>query len=232
MALSAQRLPDDLQQAVNQARQKAGEFYQFTEDETPLLIQSQDGTASGKTFSVFYQYLRAVNPAVLPGQGHRNLVFITPLKSQIDLPAQIIELAERKQVRVLPFLSIGDLADLAFIPWGQEHKGEQASNKNRYQRWIKQATGLLKRSLNDGPNAALVAFNRLEEELFTHARLERRLSEEADAGFIDEQQLLQDQLDKSNFNLVRRLQVACVELLNGLNTDIEALMTAAEHDLH
>lgn len=33
MALSAQRLPDDLQQAVNQARQKAGEFYQFTEDE-------------------------------------------------------------------------------------------------------------------------------------------------------------------------------------------------------
>lgn len=231
MALSAQRLPDDLQQAVNQARQKAGEFYQFTEDETPLLIQSQDGTASGKTFSVFYQYLRAVNPAVLPGQGHRNLVFITPLKSQIDLPAEIIGLAERKQVKILPFLSIGDLADLAFIPWGQEQQGEEATNKNRYQRWIKQATGLLKRSLNDGPNAALVAFNRLEEELFTHARLERRLSEEADAGFIDEQQLLQDQLDKSNFNLVRRLQEACVELLNGLNTDIEALMTAAEHDL-
>lgn len=53
MALSAQPLPDDLQQAINQARQKAGEFYQFTEDQTPLLIQSQDGTASGKT-SVFF----------------------------------------------------------------------------------------------------------------------------------------------------------------------------------
>lgn len=33
MALSAQPLPDGLQLAVNQARQKAGEFYQFTEDE-------------------------------------------------------------------------------------------------------------------------------------------------------------------------------------------------------
>lgn len=33
MALSAQSLPDGLQQAVNQARQKAGELYQFTEDE-------------------------------------------------------------------------------------------------------------------------------------------------------------------------------------------------------
>ena len=106
MALSAQPLPDGLQQAVNQARQKAGEFYQFTEDETPLLIQSQDGTASGKTFSVFYQYLRAVNPAVQPGQGHRNLVFITPLKSQIDLPAQIIELAERNQINQAPHKAI------------------------------------------------------------------------------------------------------------------------------
>jgi len=43
--------------------------------------------------------------------------------------------------------------------------------------------------------------------------------------------LLQGQLDKSNFTLVRRLQEACVELLNGLSTDIEALITAAEQDL-
>lgn len=78
-------LPQSVREAITAARKQAGTFYAFTEADTPLLIQSQDGTASGKSYNVFAQYIESVNPAINPGNSHRNLVFITPLKSQIDI---------------------------------------------------------------------------------------------------------------------------------------------------
>lgn len=47
------RLPDAIHQEITKARSNAGKFYAFSESETPLLIQSQDGTSSGKTYNVF-----------------------------------------------------------------------------------------------------------------------------------------------------------------------------------
>lgn len=231
MAMLEQRLPADLQAQVNHARAAAGIFYRFTEDETPLLIQSQDGTASGKTFSVFYQYLSAINPAVSSEQGHRNLVFITPLKSQIDLPLEIIGLAAEKQVSVLSFLSILDLADLSFVPWGKAQEGEAASNKSRYQSWITQANRWLKSNAAAESNTTLLAFGRLDAELQSHASLEQRLQLEVAAGFVNEQEQLQEKLKASNFSLVRRLREACLELLNLLNMDIKVLVGAVQAEL-
>lgn len=53
-------LPQSVREAITAARKQAGTFYAFTEADTQLLIQSQDGTASGKSYNVFAQYIESV----------------------------------------------------------------------------------------------------------------------------------------------------------------------------
>ncbi|WP_102043347.1 hypothetical protein [Oceanospirillum maris] len=209
-----------LKQEIDQARAEAGLFYRFDESEVPLLIQSQDGTASGKTYSVFKQYLDAVNPAVHAGEGHRNLVFITPLKSQIDLPAELLALAAEKQVRVLPFLSI---ADLEFIPWGQEPQGEKSNNTNRYRRWITQGKRLF-----GATSSVYIAFSRLDALLTGQLGIEQQIKAEYAAGALDSQDQLKDKLRDSRLSLVNQLRNTCLELLDAQGEEVDQLVDLVE----
>lgn len=127
-------LPQSVREAITAARKQAGTFYAFTEADTPLLIQSRDGTASGKSYNVFAQYIESVNPAINHGNSHRNLVFITPLKSQIDIPEQLIARARDKKIELLPYLSQGDIADLGFTSWVKSPEGKTPTNRERYRR--------------------------------------------------------------------------------------------------
>ncbi|WP_172743182.1 hypothetical protein [Citrobacter youngae] len=217
------RLPDAIHQEITKARSNAGKFYAFSESETPLLIQSQDGTSSGKTYNVFYQYIQGVNAATSPGNGHRNLVFITPLKSQIDIPSELVELASSKQILILPYLSLRDVADLSFTTWVKQTDRDEKDNQQRYFDWIHTGCNILK------DNTQLI-FERLRSDVQARVTLELRLKAEVRAGATDEQVKIEEELLTSGYKLTGRLQEAAIALLNTLNTDFETLLERAGQD--
>lgn len=210
-------LPQSVREAITAARKQAGTFYAFTEADTPLLIQSQDGTASGKSYNVFAQYIESVNPAINPGNSHRNLVFITPLKSQIDIPEQLIARARDKKIELLPYLSQGDIADLGFTSWVKSPEGKTPTNRERYRRWIKQANELMSGEIQ-------LIFQRLKAEVDARNSLEVRLETEIKVGATFEQKRLEDELRLNSFHLAGRLQEATVAMLNALNQDLAVLL--------
>lgn len=55
--------------------------------------------------------------------------FITPLKSQIDIPSELVELASSKQILILP-ISLRDVADLSFTTWVKQTDGDEKITSN------------------------------------------------------------------------------------------------------
>lgn len=216
-------LPQSVREAITAARKQAGTFYAFTEADTPLLIQSQDGTASGKSYNVFAQYIESVNPAINSGNSHRNLVFITPLKSQIDIPEQLIARARDKKIELLPYLSQGDIADLGFTSWVKSPEGKTPTNRERYRHWIKQANKLMSGEIQ-------LIFQRLKAEVDARNSLEVRLETEIKVGATFEQKRLEDELRLNSFHLAGRLQEATVAMLNALNQNLEVLLDGETTD--
>ncbi|UTY59485.1 hypothetical protein [Massilia sp. erpn] len=116
-------------------RGRAGRYYDALDHPLPALIRSTDGTGFGKSYAVVARYLDSVKQKE-PNVKHRNLLFITPQKTQIDIDRGLLDQARLMGVPCLPMLSRQDIADPQFIDWVTKE-----SNRDKYQRWSKEGRG-------------------------------------------------------------------------------------------
>jgi len=123
-------IPQNEKREINEARQKLGRLYDSYRKINPSITYSNDGTGTGKSYSVMAEYIDKtdLNDAE---DGHRNLIFITPLKAQIDIDLGLIEKARDKGIKILSFLARPDMSGLDFKNWVT-----QEENREVFQRWI------------------------------------------------------------------------------------------------
>lgn len=130
-SVQVREAPQEVINEINAQRALAAHFYVATGHSLPAIIRSTDGTGYGKSYAVFDQFLSNVRRAE-PFLRHRNLLFITPQKAQIDIDRKLLDEATRIGLPFLPILSRDDLTNPDFNDWvGKE------SNRDKYCRWIK-----------------------------------------------------------------------------------------------
>lgn len=129
--------------AINDKRSIASTFYNNNQHKMPAILRSTDGTGYGKSYSVFEEYLKNIREQ--SSVKHRNLIFVTPNKVQIDIHEDHLNLAEKEGVPILPVLAREDLVNLDFIDW---ITGE--NNLSRYKRWFKDgnSTAVIKKEIS------------------------------------------------------------------------------------
>lgn len=125
------RIPDSVKLAINGLRSKVAGLYDSYTKPNPSIVRSNDGTGTGKSYSVLDQFVDNTNPDG-SGRGHRNLVFITPQKAQIKFAPFTISKAEAKGIPFLGFYSREDACNLDFKHWVTEKTTESL-----FADWIK-----------------------------------------------------------------------------------------------
>lgn len=125
-----------LNAAINSHRARLAPFFNGYAKPNPSISFANDGTGFGKSYNVFDQYIEHSAERGAEG-GHRNLFFMTPMKSQIDITAATQAKAKSHGVHILSFFSLADIADLDFAGWVAGADGEKKEkNEKRYYRWI------------------------------------------------------------------------------------------------
>nr|WP_320135558.1 hypothetical protein [uncultured Amphritea sp.] len=129
--LANKLIPEDEKQEINRVRAKLGKHYDSYFKLNPSITYSNDGTGTGKSYSVIAQYIDETDPSKKQ-DGHRNLLFITPLKAQIDIDPELVDKARTKGIHTLSFLARPDMSGLDFKNWISHEK-----NRDVFDRWIK-----------------------------------------------------------------------------------------------
>lgn len=151
--VAMQTAKKELVDAINKNRKQASKIYHVHERDGAEIIFSSDGTGFGKSYGVFESYAdyierfqsKVSNDSVLPESGFTNFLFLSPLKSQIDLERKHIKRIESAGGEFICVLSQADTYDLDFVDWASEH-----TNRQRYQSWCKSAgkSGYIKAELS------------------------------------------------------------------------------------
>ncbi|MBB4867150.1 hypothetical protein HNP46_006061 [Pseudomonas nitritireducens] len=128
------KLSDELSREINSHRARLAPFFNGNAKPNPSVSFANDGTGFGKSYNVFDQFIEHASERNDQG-GHRNLFFMTPMKSQIDISPATKAKAEARGIHFLSFLSIADIADLEFTGWVTGIKNEKL-----YRGWIQKLT--------------------------------------------------------------------------------------------
>lgn len=123
-------IDDAVKAHINSLRANLSGLYNSRAQPNPAIVYSNDGTGTGKSYSVIDQYV-AHTPAKVDGSGHRNLVFITPQKAQIKFDESTVEKARAKGIHFLGFYSQADFSELNFRNWVTQVKTEDL-----FQSWV------------------------------------------------------------------------------------------------
>lgn len=129
--LAAKFAPKEILNEINGHRGNASKLYVAPDHQLPAIIRSTDGTGFGKSYAVFDQFLKNINRSE-PGVGHRNLLFITPHKAQINIEQKLIDEANQAGIPLLGILSRQDLAGLDFQDWVTSE-----TNLEKFSRWYR-----------------------------------------------------------------------------------------------
>jgi hypothetical protein len=117
---------------INTLRGNISYIYDTHSKDNPSITYSSDGTGTGKSYSVIDKFIQQTDVNNIE-HGHRNLLFLTPQKSQIDINPDLIKDAESKGIKILGFLSQDDMSNIEFKNWVT---GEVS--KDIFERWIKE----------------------------------------------------------------------------------------------
>jgi len=101
---------------INTLRCNISYIYDTHSKDNPSITYSSDGTGTGKSYSVIDKFIQQTDVNNIE-QGHRNLLFLTPQKSQIDINPDLIKDAESKGIKILGFLSQDDMSNIEFKNW-------------------------------------------------------------------------------------------------------------------
>ena len=120
---------------INVYRSRLAGLYNSYEQPNPALVLSNDGTGTGKSYSVLDQFVDKTNSDG-SGSGHRNFVFITPQKSQISFDPDTVTRARAKGIKFLGLYSKEDACKLTFKHWV-----DKFTTESLFKGWIKGLTG-------------------------------------------------------------------------------------------
>ncbi len=201
--LESKLIPEDEKKEINGARAKLGKLYDSYFKLNPSITYSNDGTGTGKSYSVIAQYIDETDPSC-EQDGHRNLLFITPLKAQIDIDPELIENARTKGIHILSFLARPDMSGLGFKNW-------ITNEENRYvfERWINFFSA-------DGPGAAKVKklISSLKYQVNNAQYLTDRIEKLESYGVIEDLKEARESFQKNSNIMVKTLSDIAKEILN------------------
>lgn len=157
--IKERKIPDTLKKEINSERAKISEIYNPYKSNQSRIIFSNDGTGFGKSYGVFDQFITNAGKT----KEHKNMFFMTPIKSQMKIDENQILSAKEKNIEFLTYLSRGDISNLHFNDW---ITGE--SNLKKYKKWIdtnKKHNGTLIKNELIKLNNILSSIQYLEERL-------------------------------------------------------------------
>lgn len=201
--LANKRIPEDEKQEINRARDKLGKLYDSYFKLNPSITYSNDGTGTGKSYSVIAQYIDETDP-LKKQDGHRNLLFITPLKAQIDIDPGLVAKARSKGIHILSFLARPDMSGLYFKNWIT-----QEENRDVFERWIKFFSA-------NGQGAAKVKklISNFKYQVNNAQYLTDRIEKLESYGIIEDLKEARESFQKNSNIMVKTLSDITKEILN------------------
>lgn len=217
MEFRERQAPHDVLSDIIHHRNAAAIFYRSQGHPLPALIRSTDGTGSGKSYAVFDQYIKEANRSE-PGIRHRNLLFITPHKTQIlSVDNDLLDKARAKKIPILPVLGRDDLTNLEFVDWVTKE-----SNRSKYERWIKSGIScpFLKAHLQSLKYV-------IKQIRFFETQL-------TDLQSAIQPEQLKEQLDSLKYQILKILEKLCLATVNQSGTPVtptDLLLSNTQKDL-
>ena len=129
--INIKQLSSDDKANINNIREDVSYIYNSHNKNNPSITYSNDGTGMGKSYGVFNSFIQKTDTNNI-NNGHRNLLFITPQKAQIDIDDSLVKLAGDKGIKILSFLARLDISNTEFKNWITHE-----TNETLFLRWIK-----------------------------------------------------------------------------------------------
>jgi len=114
--LKGKDLSVEHKERINGFRHDVSYLYDTHSKNNPSITYSSDGTGTGKSYSVINSFIKETDMEDI-AFGHRNLLFLTPQKAQIDIDKSLVEDAKNKGIKLLSFLAQGDISNIKFKNW-------------------------------------------------------------------------------------------------------------------
>jgi len=130
--LKGKDLSVEHKERINGFRHDVSYLYDTHSKNNPSITYSSDGTGTGKSYSVINSFIKETDMEDI-AFGHRNLLFLTPQKAQIDIDKSLVEDAKNKGIKLLSFLAQGDISNIKFKNWVT---GEVSGDV--FKRWTKE----------------------------------------------------------------------------------------------
>jgi len=130
--LKSKELSSELKERINTLRGDISYIYDTHSKPNPSITYSSDGTGTGKSYAVINSFIQQTDVNDTEN-GYRNLLFLTPQKSQIDIHSKLIKNAENKGIKILSFLSKSDISNIEFKDWVTKKV-----SKDIFRNWIKE----------------------------------------------------------------------------------------------
>jgi len=130
--LKAKSPSREYENRLNALRKDIAYIYDTHSKLNPSITYSSDGTGTGKSYSVINSFIQQTDVNNI-SNGHRNLLFLTPQKSQIDIADNLKKEAEDKGIKILSFLSQEDITNIEFKDWVTKK-----ISKDIFKNWIKE----------------------------------------------------------------------------------------------
>jgi hypothetical protein len=129
--LKNKELSSEHKECINTLRSEISYIYDTHSKLNPSITYSSDGTGTGKSYSVIDRFIQQTDVNNIE-HGHRNLLFLTPQKAQIDIDSNLVEIAKSKGIKILCFLAQADMSNIEFKNWVTKDV-----SKTLFERWIK-----------------------------------------------------------------------------------------------
>ncbi|MGZ8232805.1 hypothetical protein [Methylobacter tundripaludum] len=150
--LKSKILSYEHQSQINTLRNDISYIYDTHSKDNPSITYSSDGTGTGKSYSVINSFIQQTDMNDI-ASGHRNLLFITPQKAQIDIDLKLIEIARNKGIKILSFLAQNDISNIDFRSWITKEVSVDVFNRwskvLRNDKWLKEHIYQLDKAIGD-----------------------------------------------------------------------------------
>lgn len=195
------KIPDELSKNINSIREDISKIYNPYTIDQPRIIFSNDGTGFGKSYGVFDQFISNIHTT----KKHKNMFFITPLKSQIKIDDEQIKKAKEKNIEFLSYLSRADISNLYFTDWITNQP-----NIEKYRGWIK---------TNKEHNGALIRNElfKFDSIISSLQYIENKIENDKSIDFYELDEL-KNEKNKKETQIVEIIKEISLKIIN-LNSD-------------
>lgn len=190
--LKNKELSSEHKERINALRSEISYIYETHSKHNPSITYSSDGTGTGKSYSVIDRFIQQTDVNNIE-YGHRNLLFITPQKAQIDIDSNLVEIAKSKGIKILCFLAQADMSNIEFKNWVTKDV-----SKTLFERWIKE--------LKKEDNILSGCIYRFENTFRAAEYLNYQITIAHDNGDYESEEEYKNSLKNNNYKLIDTLK--------------------------